>query len=160
MKPSKALTIKKHEAQLRVYGELTWSCFEYWTRNKEWWSWMMKLNDEGIFFAIVVLARVPRVSIPLGLRPANWCGVVLNIEQGTRNDEVEWWRNFRFVQGWRPRQPKYSYQTRKIVQVLPKVSVAPPLPPAASLVVKQLMWICLEYWTRNKEWGSWMMKEF
>jgi hypothetical protein len=29
------------------------------------------LNDEGIFFAIVVLARVPRVSIPLGLRPAN-----------------------------------------------------------------------------------------
>ena len=44
-----------------------------------------------------------------------------------------------FVQGWRPRQPKYSYQTRKIVQLLPKVSAAPPLPPAASLVVKQLM---------------------
>jgi hypothetical protein len=42
-----------------------------------------------------------------------------------------------FVQGWRPRQPKYSYQTRKIVQLLSKVSAALPLP-AASLVVKQL----------------------
>jgi hypothetical protein len=43
-----------------------------------------------------------------------------------------------FVQGWRPRQPKYSYQTRKIVQLLSKVSAALPLLPAASLVVKQL----------------------
>jgi hypothetical protein len=43
-----------------------------------------------------------------------------------------------FVQGWRPRQPKSSYQTRKIVQLLPKVSAALPLLPAASLVVKQL----------------------
>ena len=37
--------------------------------NKE--QGMRNLNDEGILFAIVVLARVPRVSIPLGLRPAN-----------------------------------------------------------------------------------------
>jgi hypothetical protein len=50
---------------------------------------MRKLNDEGILFAIVVLARVPRVSIPLGLGPGNLYGVVLNIEQGTRNEEVE-----------------------------------------------------------------------
>jgi hypothetical protein len=42
--------------------------------------------------------------------------------------------------------------------LLSKVSAALPLP-AASLVVKQLTWSCLKYWTRNKEWGSWMMKE-
>jgi hypothetical protein len=140
MKPSKALTIKKHEAQLRVYGELTWSCFEYWTRNKEWWSWMMKLNDEGIFFAIVcVLARVPRVSIPLGLRPANWCEVIWNIEQGTRNEELEWWRN-----SFRYRCSRSCPASEHTIR-----------PPAC-----ELMWGCFEYWTRNKEWGSWMMKEF
>ena len=37
--------------------------------NKE--QGMRKLNDEGILFAIVVLARVPRVSLPSGLRPTN-----------------------------------------------------------------------------------------
>jgi hypothetical protein len=55
--------------------------------NKE--QGMRKLNDEGTFFAIVVLARVPRVSIPLGLRPGNLHEVIWNIEQGTRNEEVE-----------------------------------------------------------------------
>jgi hypothetical protein len=59
----------------------------------------------------------------------------MNIEQGMMNLNDEGI----FVQGWRPRQPKYSYQTRKIVQLLPKVSAAPPLPTAAALVIKQLI---------------------
>ena len=80
MKPSKALKIIKHEAQLRVYG---WGIL-----NKE--QGMMKLNDEGIFLRYRLFSR-SRPESEHTIRPPAWELIwgFLNIEQGTRNDEVE-----------------------------------------------------------------------
>ena len=90
---------------------VSWVWFEWWTRNKECWNWMMnkeqgmlKLNDEGL--KIVICNQASELSLIWIMNKECWNWIMnkewwnwimnneqgmlkLNNEQGTRNDEIE-----------------------------------------------------------------------
>ena len=136
---SRSCPASEHNIRPPVW-ELIWSCFEYWTRNKEWGTWMMK----G-FFRHRFCPR-SRPASEHTIRPLAWELI------------------------WGCLEPKFRIRKCGITETAVIQSIEfmdwkhllSGITLIKSLVryMRNFYWLIrVEYWTRNKEWGSWMMKE-